>query len=195
LEKEGYEPEPKTLRGFGYTTSDRFTPDPNSPVVLRMWKTDRKAQLVSGSKRCSVVPDGRVYTLDLMRGTLAESPTGEGDLRITIKRDADAAWGKHYDWSLEIQPVNGGLAEEVDAQSAMFQAPQQGYTNAYTLETPATAQEWSYATGKKRFYLKTRGGQNFARVEIEAFAFYLQDKQARLNISYAVNPSGERLLR
>ncbi|HOI37074.1 MAG TPA: carboxypeptidase-like regulatory domain-containing protein [Bacillota bacterium] len=195
LEKEGYEPEPKTFRGFAYTTSDKFTPDPSNPVLLRMWKSDQKAQLVSSNKRCSLVPDGRVYTLDLLRGTLGESPTAEGDLRIAIKRAGDAAWGKHYDWSLEIQPVNGGLLEEVDPQSPMFLAPQEGYTNAYSLEVPATTPEWSYATGKKRFYLKTRNGQNFARVEIEAFAFYLQDNQARFNISYAVNPAGGRLLR
>jgi hypothetical protein len=195
LEKEGYEPEPKSLRGFGYTTSDKFTPDPNNPVVLRMWRADRKAQLVTGSKRCSLVPDGRVYTLDLLRGALAESPTAEGDLRVTVKRADDAAWGKRYDWSLQILPVNGGLLEEVDRQTAMFQAPQDGYTNAYTFGSSATAPEWSYATGKKRFYLKTRNGLSFARVEIEAYAFYLQDRQARLNITYAVNPHGERLLR
>ena len=123
LEKEGYEPEPKTLRGFGYTTSDKFTPDPSSPVVLRMWKADRKAHLVSGSKRCSMVPDGRVYTLDLMRGTLTESPTGEGDLRVAIKREADAAWGKHYDWSLKSDQSAAGWWRKLTPNPPCFKPP------------------------------------------------------------------------
>jgi hypothetical protein len=197
LEKEGYTPEPRALRTVGYTPPNKFTPDPKNPLVLRMWKADLKAQLVRGSKRCSLVPDGRVYTLDLLTGTLAESPAGEGDLRFSFQRPADAVWGRrqHFDWSMEIQAVRGGFLEELDIYSAMFQAPQEGYTNPYTMKMAATASSWSGSTGRKRFYLKSRDGQNFARLEIFGSVLNPQDKQARLNISYAVNASGERLLK
>ena len=195
LKKDGYDPEPKALRSFGYTTSDPMKPDPNNPVVLKMWKADRKAQLFTGNKRFPLVPDGRVYTVDLLLGTLTESTAAEGDLRVSIRRASNAAWGQRYDWSLEIQPVSGGLLEEADSQSAMFQAPEDGYTDKYRLEASAADPSWSYGTGTKRFYLKTRAGQNYARIEVEAYAYYLQDKQSRLNIAYAVNPAGERTLR
>lgn len=194
-EKEGYEPEPKSLQGFGYTTSDPLRPDPNNPVVLRMWKSEAKAALVTGNKRYSLVPDGRTYTIDLLTGAIVESDTAEGDLRVSIRRPANAAWGQRYDWSLDVQSVNGGLAEETDAGSAMFRAPEGGYTNHWQLDAAAADETWSYGTGQKRFYLKSRGGKNYSRIEIDAYAYYLQNKQGRFNIIWAVNPAGERLLR
>jgi hypothetical protein len=195
VEKSGYEPEPKALRGFGFNNAQRHTPDQNNPIVVRMWKSDLKTHLVSGDKRCSLIPDGRVYTLDLLRGALSEGTGVEGDLRVAIRRTENAAWGQHFAWSLELHPVQGGLLEEHDSTSAMFRAPGTGYSNVFRMEVLASAPTWSDYTGKKRFFLNTRGGQHFARIEIDAYAFYLQDKQARLNISYTLNPSGERLLR
>jgi hypothetical protein len=195
LEKDGFEPEPKSLKGFGYTASDPLRPDPKNPVVLRMWKSDRRVQLISDSKRYSLLPDGRTYTIDLRTGTIKESTTAEGDLRVSIWRHANAAWGQNYDWILDLQPVDGGLAEETDDLAAMFLAPETGYAKSYRVEAKAADHQWSYGTGKKRFYLKSRGGQNFARIEIEAYAYYLQNKQGRFNVTYTVNPAGERLLR
>lgn len=195
VEKEGYEPEPKSLQGFGYTTSDPLRPDPNNPVVLRMWKAEAKAQLITGTKRYSLVPDGRTYTIDLLTGAIVESGTAEGDLRVSIRRPANAVWGQRYDWSLDVQPVNGGLAEETDGSSAMFRAPESGYTNHWRLDAAAANESWSYGTGQKRFYLKSRGGRNYSRIEMDAYAFYLQNKQGRFNLTYAVNPAGDRLLR
>ena len=117
VEKAGYEPESKALQSFGYTTSDPLRPDVNNPVVLRMWKAEAKAQLITGTKRYSLVPDGRTYTIDLLTGAIVESATAEGDLRVSIRRPENAAWGQRYDWSLDVRPINGGLAEETDAGS------------------------------------------------------------------------------
>jgi hypothetical protein len=195
LEKEGYEPEPKALQGFGYTTSDPLRPDPNNPVVFRMWKAEAKAQLITGGKRFSLVPDGRTYTIDLLTGAISESATAEGDLRVSIRRPETAAWGQRYDWMLDVQAINGGLVEQTDGSSAMFRAPEDGYAREWRLDTKAADESWSYGTGQKRFYLKSRGGRNYGRLEVEAYAYYLQNKQGRLNLTWAVNPAGDRLLR
>lgn len=195
LEKDGYEPEPKALQGFGYTTSDPLRPDPNNPVVFRIWKAEAKAQLVTGSKRFSLIPDGRTYTVDLATGAISESATADGDLRVSLRRPETAAWGQRYDWTLDVQAINGGLVEETDGSSAMFRAPADGYASKWRLDAKATDESWSYGTGLKRFYIKSRGGRNYGRLELEAYAYYLQNKQGRLNLTWAVNPAGERLLR
>jgi hypothetical protein len=195
LEKDGYEPEPKAMQGFGYTTSDPLRPDPNNPIVFRLWKAETKAQLVTGSKRFSLVPDGRTYTIDLLTGTITESAAAQGDLRVSIQRPETALWGQRYDWTMDVQAINGGLMEEADGSTAMFRAPEDGYTNHWRLDANAADESWSYGTGQKRFYLKSRGGRNYGRLEVEGYAYYLQNKQGRLNLTWAVNPAGDRLLR
>lgn len=69
------------------------------------------------------------------------------------------------------------------------------YVRETRLDTKAADESWSYGTGQKRFYLKSRGGRNYGRLEVEAYAYYLQNKQGRFNVTYAVNPTGNRLLR
>lgn len=192
LAKEGFEAEPKALRGFGYNTSERFTPDQKNPVVFRMWKTGTKQPLVTGDIFLPTIPDGRTYTLNLLKGTVAEGES-EGDLRIAIKRSPDAAWGKKYEWSFELAVVNGGLKEESDAYESMYLAPEGDYAKKVTMDFQP-GEGWTYAVSK-RFYLKARNGQLSARMDVEIQAFYLKDKQGRFGIKYAVNPTGERTLR
>ncbi len=193
LTKEGYEAEAKALRGFGYNTSERFNPDPNQPVVFRMWKAGTKQPLITGDKFLPIVPDGRTYTLDLLKGTLEEGEN-EGDLRLTIKRSPDAAWGKKYEWSFELAGINGGLKEEADAYESMYLAPSEDYAKKVTMAFHPGEEGWTYGISK-RFYVKTRNGKLYGRMDVEVQAFYLKDKQGRFGIKYAINPAGERLLR
>lgn len=194
LEKEGYEAETNALRGFGYTTSEKMTPDQNNPVVFRMWKTGVKQQvLITGNKFLPIVPDGRVYTMDLVKGVLSEGEN-EGDLRFSIKRPRDAAWGTKYDWSFSIEPVQGGIKEETDPYASMFIAPSDGYSPRFELDFHSTDENWSYGV-QKRFYMQARSGQMCGRMEVEIDAYYLKDRQGRFGIKYTVNSKGGRNLR
>jgi hypothetical protein len=195
LKKDGYEPEPKALQSFGYTTSIPLVPEPTNPIVFRMWKAETRARLITGNKRFSLVPDGRTYTIDLLTGTIGESATAEGDLRVSLRRSGTAAWGQRYDWILDVQVVNGGLVEEPDDGSAMFRAPENGYASHWRLDARAADESWSYGTGQRRFYVKSRGGRHYGRLEFEAYAYYLKDKHGRCNLTWSVNPKGDRLLR
>lgn len=195
LQKAGYEPEPKVCRGFTYTGSAPFIPDQNSPVVLRMWRTNLHVRLLTGSYRWSLVPDGRVYTVDLRRGTCLESNALEGDFRLSMKRAPDAATARRFDWSLLVHGIGGGFMEEADPTSAMFEAPAGGYTNEISVSQSTANPRWSSGTRKRRFYLQSRNGQSFGRIEFQAHALYLQDGQGRFNITYAINETGGRLLR
>lgn len=192
LEKEGYEPEPKSLRGFAYTNSDPMRADPSNPIIFRMWKADAKAAMITGEKFLTVIPDGRTYTFDLRNGTLTEGER-EGDIRIAIKRAPDAAWGKKYEWSFDLTAINGGLVEEPDPYDSMYLAPEIGYQKRFAMDFQPE-EGWTYGISK-RFYVKTRNGQLYGRADIEIQALYLKDKQGRFGIKYAVNPSGSRTLR
>jgi hypothetical protein len=195
LEKENYEPEPHALRGFGFHTSERFSSDPNSPVIFKMWKTNIHEQLIVGKKRFHIVPDGRPYFIDLSKGTITES--GDGDLKVWIKYPAEVIRGQLYDWSSEIDVVNGGLLQETDDYSSMYSAPAEGYTP--TFQYPQIPQQIKGgqrgSTGTKRFYIMLNNGQEYGRITIELIAPYNDQIPGLIDIQYAINPSGSRILR
>lgn len=193
LEKADYEAEPQELRDFGYNISENHVPDPSNPVVLTMWKIGMKQSLVVGDKLFPIIPDGRVYTMDLLNCTLTEGE-GEGDFQISLRRAQNAAWGKKYDWSFSMSVSSGGVVEESNPNSSMSIAPKTNYTNALSKVVSESDEGWGY-TFKKRLYCKTRATQIFGRMDIQIDAFYLKDKQGRLSITYAVNPSGSPVLR
>jgi len=192
LEKQGYEPEPHALREFGYHTSERFSADPNNPIVFRMWKTNIHEQLIIGQKSFQIVPDGRTYVIDLTRGTITDS--GEGDLKIWIKRPDSIIFGQRYDWSCEMDSVSGGLLQEMDVNSSMYLAPADGYVSSFQFEQKVGS-GWGDTTGTKRFYIMLNNGQQYGRLSIELFAYYNDHIPGLIRIEYAINPSGSRVLR
>lgn len=195
MEKSEYEPEPTALRSFGYNISQNITPDPDSPVLLRMWKSGAKEALISGDKAFHLVPDGRIYTIDLLKGTITESDKADGDLRIRIKRPLEITFGQRYDWSCAVEAINGGLLEETDIYSSMYMAPPDGYSTGFEASRKANEEPWGDRLGSKRFYVRSRGGQSYGRMEINLYAYYNNKIPGRVRIKYAVNPSGSRILR
>jgi hypothetical protein len=189
LTKEGYEPEhPFMAYGMFGVQSTSIT----TPLVLRMWSTNVHANLVTGEKSFIVVPDGRRYGIDLVSGTITEG--SQGDLVTSIQRPQRIiGWRERYDWSCELNVPQGGLVETQAA--AMFTAPDVGYSNSFTYFEPADANGWGDLTGEKRFYVKLRDGRAYGRIIVNLFANYDRQQSGMIRISFAVNPSGSRLLR
>lgn len=184
IQKPGYVLSPKTPNGFGPSSGSL-----ENPVIIKMWKMGEKAQLVDGSKFWGIIPDGRIYTLDLIQGTKVESATAVGDLRVIVNRPSGVSRQDRYDWSFQITPIDGGIIETED--EFMYQAPQDGYTPEYKLQLAASDTKWTYRV-KKSFFVKTRGGQNYGRINVEVFAHYQND--GVFSVDYAVNPHGSRNL-
>ncbi len=195
MQKTGYELEPKTKRGFGYNTSERFSANQKSPIVFKMWKTNIHEQLIIGEKRFHVVPDGRSYIIDLMRGTIAES--GEGDLKVWIKYQIKAIDGQLYDWSSGIDVIDGGLLQENDAFSSMYFAPVGGYSPIFQYpERPQQIKGGQRgSTHPRRFFVKLRNGQAYGRISIELIAPYNDQIPGMIHLQYAINPTGSRILK
>ncbi len=192
LDKEGCEPEPHALRGFGYHTSERFSSDPSSPVIFKMWKTNIHEQLIIGKKRFHVVPDGRSYVIDLNQGTISES--GSGDLKVWINYTNQVIRGQPYDWSCEITPTTGGLLEETDPYSSMFLAPIDGYVPTFQLQQQIKGGQYG-SIGDKRFYVMLKNGKEYGRITIDLIAPYNDQIPGMIDIQYAINPSGSRILK
>ena len=192
LKKEGYEPEPGALRGFGYNTAERFSSDPNNPIVFKMWRTNIHEQLIVGDKRFHIIPDGRAYVIDLAKGTIAES--GGGDLKVWIKYPEQVARGQLYDWLSEIVVIDGGILEETDPYSSMFSAPVGGYIPSFQYNQQIKGGQRG-STGSHRFYLSLQNGQKYGRITIEIRAPYNDDIPGLVHIQYAINPSGSHVLR
>jgi hypothetical protein len=186
IQKTGYDPEPMK-RAWG-TSEGSF----ENPVIFKMWSTNIHEPLVSGEKKFHIVPDGRIYTVDLSGGTIAQ--TGNGDLKIWVKRPDPVIWGQRYDWSCEMDTINGGLLQETNFSSPMFFAPADGYEPTFLYEKKIGS-GWGDSTGPKRFYLLLKNGQKYGRITIEFYAYYNDHISGLIDIKYAVNPTGSRILR
>jgi hypothetical protein len=188
IQKEGYEIEPAKM-GFG-SSAGSF----ENPIIFKMWSNDVKEPLVTGSKFFKVIPNGQNYMIDLIKGTAVDSLSSEGDLAVWIKR-SEIKVGRKYDWSFNVEANGGGLFEDSNQYDAMYLAPENGYTNTFNGGSFTTNQNWGEALAGKRFFIKTRNGQVYGRIEIEVYPSYGHTGESRFWIKYAVNPAGSRILR
>jgi hypothetical protein len=99
-----------------------------------------------------------------------------------------------YDWSCEIEVPNGGLLAEDDLNSAMYSAPTGGYTPTFQLQQQIKGGQ-SGSIGEKRFYINLNNGQEYGRITIDLIAPYNDQIPGLIRLSYAINPSGSRILR
>jgi len=147
--------------------------------------------LITGEKKFQIVPDGRPYFINLTDGTIAES--GTGDLKVWIKYPAQVTRGQLYDWSCEIDAVNGGLLEQ-PLGTAMYQAPAAGYTPSFQVQQQIKGGQRGHI-GERQFYLNLKNGQEYGQMSIELHAPFNDEIPGLVNLSYAINPSGSRILR
>lgn len=197
MKKEGYVLPPAlqkrtdNLFWYNYDQLDLkgFKANGATPVVFHLWKIEQLEKLVSGEGFYGVIPDGSVYTVDLLTQKHAH---GEklGDLRVKINRPQNVKWGdRGYDWTCEIEGIGGGLIETRD--EFMYRAPESGYLPHYDVKISAGDEHWSDEI-KRHFYLKSREGKVYARLDVEILANY-RDK-AVFSVKYYANPSGSRNL-
>jgi hypothetical protein len=127
----------------------------------------------------------------VLKGVIAEGE--EGDLVTWIKRPEKVLPRQRYGWSCELAVPGGGL---LDSKSkTMFFAPDAGYTNTFAFEQQADVEGWGDGFERKLFYVKLQRGQMYGRVSVDLYADCRGKYPAMIRLSYAVNPSGSRLLR
>lgn len=197
ITKDGYDAEPGS-RGFGGGTSGSY----DNPVIFKMWSTNIHEQLIIGNKSFVIVPDGRNYFIDLTTDTIHES--GGGDLKVWIQYTNQVIQGQLYDWSAGIEVINGGLLEVPQTvinsgfleapPFAMYSAPTGGYIPSFSLKKQIKGGQ-SGEMGNRFFYLRLKDGNEYGRMSINLFAPYGYLHPSLIRLSYAINPSGSRILR
>lgn len=189
LQKNGYEQE--SLKGNGYALGGGGGSRAN-PIILKMWSTNTHQVLITGESHFHIVPDGRPYFINLTNGTISESE--DGDLKVWINYTNQPVRGQLSDWSARVEVVNGGL-QETNSED-MFVAPIDGYVPSFQLKGQIKGGQRGNI-GDRHFYIMLKNGREYGKIEIEMIAPYNLSMgiPAMILLSYAINPSGSRILR
>lgn len=162
-----------------------------NPEIFKMWSTNIHEQLITGSKSFQIAPDGKAYFINLTDDTISQSD--KGDLKVWIQYTNQPVRGQLYDWSAEIDVVNGGLLEE-PLGSPMYDAPADGYVPSFQLKGQIKGGQRG-DTGERQFYLMLNNGREYGQMTIGLYAPFNDQTPGLIRLSYALNPSGSRILR
>jgi hypothetical protein len=157
-----------------------------------LWQTNVHEALIVGERSFPITPGGQPCLIDLNKGAIAES--GNGDLSVSVHYEAYPVRGQTYDWSSEIDSVNGGLLEESNNFSAMYVAPTNGYTQQFRFDQQIKGGQRG-SMGARRFYVTLRNGKEYGRVTIGVFAPYNGQVPGLIRVEYVINPTGSPVLR
>jgi hypothetical protein len=190
IEKKGYQIKSKKFYMFsdgGYKMLQSFS-DPEKPVIFHAWKKTEAEPLVYNKERINFDPSGKVYAVDLfhwVRGIKGKVR----DIKMSCKRPIDAQIGKSFDWEVAIEGIGGGIIETTDL--FMNEAPKSGYEPEWKLVMDKADSNWRSEVSKK-FYLKSRNGDVYGRMELTIIPLY--NKNCRVNAEWWLNPNGSRNL-
>ena len=189
LELTGYEARGTPI-SYKYFGSDGFVSDVSKPIIFKMWKKRGGETLIVGEKFLGIVPDGRIYTIDLVSGQKTEGNAPIGDLKVKIVRPPKVGPRDKFDWSAEIEGFDGGLIEVID-DDFMYLAPEVGYAPLFSVTMTASDRAWKREV-EKRFFLTSRSGKCFGQMTVKFIPDY-NDKSV-FSVKYSLNPASSRNL-
>ena len=191
IEKDGYKLSPSTQLNYGYVgNAAPFHPDPQNPVVFKMWKLDKPQQLISHDiSRIAIPVDGQPVQFDLIGGNKVSSG---GQLIVRFERNPQTLppGNSGYDWKATFEIPDGGLVANND--EFMYQAPENGYKNTYTVEMPNGTTNWTPVLDQK-FYIQLENGKSFGSLNVHLPTFH-NTPPLGLTLDVVINPSGSRNL-
>lgn len=193
LEKVGYETMPER-DAFDYTElvpeNKRFHPDPQNPVVLKMWKLQGAELMIKGSKHFELIPNAEPVRIDLQSGKVV---TSGGDMAIALKHDQvpHGTRLEHWAWQAEVTIEKGGLVESMKRLNNMYLAPEDGYSSSLLFGHESADKDWD-SNAVRNLYLLSRG-KFYSRIKIEIQTSPSLPTSG-LDLTWYLNPSGSRNL-
>jgi hypothetical protein len=174
---------------YSYLYPDHFTPDPNSPTVIKMFKLQGAEPLVGIDQRFRIPVTGTPTYFDLLAGKIV--PNG-GDLSVTVERPAGVVSQQQpQDWGLKIEAVDGGLIETSFVEARVtFQAPENGYQPSDTIHM-STTNHWSNLD-EQMFFLSSRKGQVYSKVYLSFLINPNPQDPAAISFRGAANANASR---
>jgi hypothetical protein len=151
------------IYSYLWPASRRYTPAPNNPTVIKMWKLQGAEPLVNLDKIYKLHYTNAPIYFDLVAGEVAQAG---GDLKITVNRPAgELSEHNLQDWSFEIEAVGGGVIETSGKEeSVTFVAPEGSYelNHTFTFSTKPTYKWFGGFT--HGFFVKSRNGQVYSKI-------------------------------
>jgi hypothetical protein len=143
----------------------RFTPNPNNPIIIKMWKLQGVEPLVGIDKQYKLSFTKEPLFFDFIRGTVSDSG---GDLEVVVTRASGSLSKKNPgDWSISLVPINGGIIEPPYNTSYLtFEAPGDGYLDNYLVQMNRNDPAW-FDNIQKEFFLKSRDGQVYSKFSFD----------------------------
>jgi hypothetical protein len=172
-----------------FGSSGKYIPDSRNPTKFLLWKQRGPERLVWCLVSKMIVPDGRVYTVDLMHASVIPGRSPNGDLYMSVTRPKTISPYGPFDWSYVIEVNRGGLI--VTSDPLLYLAPEGGYQPRYEFISKATNQP--PPDPRKKFYIKCREGHIYANFSLGVYPRMQSDGAELLFESYA-NPRGSRNL-
>ena len=142
-----------------FPDEERAHPDPNNPVVIKMWKLQGAEPLVGLDHRYKLpYTDAPIY-FDLLAGKVVSAG---GDLKITVSRAPGVMSGRNrLDWGMQIEAVNGGLMDSAGLEATTYWAPTEGYQPTITIAFSTNAWNGGFNRG---FFVMSQGGQVYSKL-------------------------------
>jgi hypothetical protein len=192
VEKNGYHAGKEAFGAYEYAAffePHYHEPDPNNPVIFRLFKKLDAESLVVHSTFNSLSYEQGTYYFNLQRGTISrQPPAGEG-LKLTITRGR-ATQGQPFDWTWTVEGVNTTLQVTTDEFPQI--APTDGYVQSSTIGQKADEERFQ-RQAQVRLYLRTREN-HYGRVDLELSHPNAREVGPTLSAKSYLNPSGSRNL-
>ena len=150
----------KTSFDYSLRYPDHVIPDPNRPIVIKMWKLQGAEPLVSIHQDYKLRYTDAPTNFDLLSGQTF--PSG-GDLRITVNRPAGVISGSNpQDWSIAFEVIGGGFVETSPGEAGVtFFAPESGYRASGTF-----GKNNGPDLIDKMLFIQSRNGQVYSKVHL-----------------------------
>jgi hypothetical protein len=149
---------------------ERVHPDPNNPVVVKMWKLQGSEPLLSIDQHYKLPYTSEPIYFDLLTGKIV--PNG-GDVKLTVNRSPGVMSGRNrLDWSLQIESVGGGVIDSGGQERTIYAAPDSGYQPSMTFIFSTNAPHLWFGGFNQGVFLVSRDGQVYSKVR---FSFDIND--------------------
>lgn len=183
-----------TNGGFIYSSfwppESRHIPNPNNPVVIRMWKLQGAEELIRIDKRYRLALSKDPIHVDFKTGSQVATA---GDLKITVTRgNGSLSKRSPVEWSIRLEAVNGAILEVDETQlQNTFLAPETGYREFWEYKMNPQEQTW-FDNLNAAFFLKSRNGQVYAKFRFFIRMNETESDKVAVSISGVVNAHGSR---
>ena len=184
---------------------------PENPFVFDMWRVELdRAKSEYGNiswarKSIRIGHDGSPYTvkLNVVKRSLEFKPGihEDGDLIVRCERDSMQQHTDRSDWSVTIEPINGGIQKAGDRYLNL--APESGYQPSITVSKKFGEKYFRSSVLEKRYYFTAQNGQIYGALFNDYRPFKLPNQPQSgefipqyclITFEFKVNRTGSRYL-